>query len=244
MTLRGKKYSGDIYARKFGSSDAFVKMGNVSELTTSQEMETDTLPSTGKYDYGQAIEAEVRPQPTEITLKFNSFDKHALARALMGEAVDFASQVQTLTDVAGVVALGGYIKLAHDDIDPKTFVIKNKAQAVIEPEHYELLADVGLLAFKDSANVKAGEAFTYSAKTLGSGGFSIDANTLQSFDLEIFLDGRDRITGKNGSLTIPHAKLSADSELNWFSEDWLESGLTGTIIKEEGKAGMTFKEFA
>lgn len=71
----------------------------------------------------------------------------------------------------------------------------------------------------------------------------IDANTLQSLDLEIFLDGKDRISGKNGSLTIPHAKLSADGEINWFSDDWWESGLTGTVVKEEGKSAMTFKEF-
>lgn len=65
----------------------------------------------------------------------------------------------------------------------------------------------------------------------------------QSLDLEIFLDGKDRISGKNGSLTIPHAKLSADGEINWFSDDWWESGLTGTVVKEEGKSAMTFKEF-
>lgn len=242
MTQRGKKYSGDVYVRKYGTKDAFVKMGNVSELTTSQEVETDELKSTGKYDYGQAIDAEVTPQPIKINIKFNTFDKVEMARALMGEAVDAQATVQTLTDVAGVVAVGGYIKLEHDDIDAKTFVVKNKAQTQIDAEHYELLADVGLLRFKDSANVKAGEAFSYSAKTLGSGGYSIDANTLQALDLELFLDGKDRISLKNGSLSIPHVKLSTDGEINWFSNEWWESGLTGTVIKEQDKPAMTFKE--
>lgn len=242
-TLRGKKYSGDLYARKFGTEDAFVKLGNVTEFTTSQEVEKEELKSTGKYDYGQALEADVIPQPIEVSLSFNTFDNKALARALMGEALNFAGSVQTLTDVAGVVKLGGLIKLSHDDIDPEHFDIKDKNQRSIDKSHYKLLADIGMVQFLAGASVKEGEAFTYSGKTKGTSGFSIDANTLHALDFEMYLDGRDRITGKNGVLSVPHVKLSADGSLDWFADEWMSSSLTGTIIKEDGKAAMTFKEF-
>lgn len=240
--MRGKKYSGDLYAKKYGSDDGFVKMGNVSELTTKQEVETKTLKSTGKHDFGQAIDAEVSPQPIEVGLKFNTFDKHALARALMGEAVDVNQNVQTLTDVAAVVA-NGWVKLSHENIDPKNFVVKNKTQAVVNAEHYELNTDIGMILFKDGSGVKAGEAFSYSGKTLAKTGYSIDASTLQAIELELYLDGKDRITGKNGMLVVPHVKLSSDGNIDWFSDDWWEAGLSGTVIKEQGKAAMTFKEF-
>lgn len=243
QSYHGRKYSGDLYARKYGSTDGFEKMGNVIEFTTTQKVETDVLKSTGKYDYGQAIDSDIMPQPIEISLKFDSFDKSALARVLMGEAVDLPTTPETLTDVQGVVSAGGFIKLAHSDIDPETFVVKNKSSAVIKKEHYELLADIGMLRFKDGAGVKVNDTFTYSGKTKGTAGYRIDANTLQSLDLELYLDGKDRISGYNGYLEVPHVKLSTDGDINWFEDKWWESGLTGTVIKEEGKSVMKFTEF-
>lgn len=49
--LRGKKYSGDIYAREYGTDKPFFKMGNLSELSTKSEVETDELTSTGREDF-------------------------------------------------------------------------------------------------------------------------------------------------------------------------------------------------
>lgn len=243
QALQGRKYSGDLYARKWGSKDGFIKMGNVTEFTTTQKVETDVLKSTGKYDYGQAISADIIPQPTEISLKFESFDKHALARALMGEAVDLQASPQVLTNVESVVGLGGFIKLTHNDFDETTFVVKNKSSTVINKKYYELLPDIGMLRFKDGAGVRAGETFTYSGKTKGTAGFSIDGGTLQSFELELYLDGKDRISGNNGILQVPHVKLSTDGDINWFEDGWWQSGLSGAVVKDADKPVMRFTEF-
>ena len=45
--LRGRRYSGDLYGRKFGSSDTFQKLGNVSALSFSKDNSSDDLTSTG-----------------------------------------------------------------------------------------------------------------------------------------------------------------------------------------------------
>ena len=106
MSLRGKKYSGDLYGRKFGSTDPAVKLGNLTSLTFEKSSDTEELQSTGKNDYGQAIESVTKPGVTKIKMEFNTFDKSAMARALMGEAVDLTTTPKTVTDEALVATVG------------------------------------------------------------------------------------------------------------------------------------------
>lgn len=242
QTHQGRRYQGDLYCRKFGSKDGFIKMGNVADFSTSQKVKTDTLTSTGKNDYGQAISVLITPEPIEVTLKFNSFDKYALARALMGQAQDIDATAQTFTAVE-FAAADGYTKLLHDNIDPQSFSVAKKNGTTIDAAHYTLLANVGMILFKPSAKISPGDTLTYSGKTRAGGGFFIDSNTLQNLDLELYLDGTERISGRSGVLSIRHVKLSAEGAIDWFSDAWWQSGLVGTIVKEPDAPAMRFKEF-
>lgn len=242
MAQHGKKYSGDLLGRKYGSNDAFQDLGNVTELKTSTKVKTDTLPSTGREDYGQAIETETTPEPTELSLQFNTFDKFGLARALMGEAVDLTTTPATFADETHTVK-DGWIDLAYDDIDPANFTLTDDTGDIVDSTTYELNPRLGMVRFNEQSLLLAGENFKVSGKTKGSAGFSIDANTLQSLPLELKLDGKDRITGKNGTLVIPHAVLSSKGDIDWFSDKWWENGFDGTLVKDEGKPTMRFKEF-
>lgn len=145
MTLHGKKYSGTLYGRKYGSNEPLQKLGNLSELTTKREIETNELTSTGRDDYGEAIEIESMPKPTELTLKFNTFDKLAVARALMGEAVDLSTSPTTFSDKSLKASPTGWMKLEFDDIDPVHFSMKNKSSQPIEAEKYELNPRLGMV---------------------------------------------------------------------------------------------------
>lgn len=243
QSFRGRKYSGDLYARKYGSSDGFAKMGNVTEFTTKSETEKDELKSTGRDDFGQAIEVETVPQPIEISLKFNTFDRHALARVLMGEAVDIGGVPEVINETAVKALKTGWIKLAHNDIDPENFTLKNKSKQDIEKTKYELNPRLGMVRLLDATGINDGDNLHYEGKTKGRKGFAIDANTLQSIPLELYLDGKDRISGNDGVLEVAHVVLSADGDINWFEDGWWESGLTGTIVKDEGKPAMRFTEF-
>lgn len=243
QSLRGKKYSGVLYARPWGSDKPFVAVGNATEFTSSQEVETDELKSTGRDDYGQAIEVETTPQPIEISLKFNTFDKYGLARALMGEAVDIKGSVVVINETSVKASKTDWIKLEHSDLDSAHFVLKNKTKQEIEKSKYELNPRLGMVRLLDATGINDGDNLYYEGKTLGRSGFSIDAGTLQNLPLELMLDGKDRITGKDGVLTIPHVVLASDGDINWFSDEWWESGLTGKVVKDSGKAAMTFVEF-
>lgn len=241
QAMRGRKYAGDLYARKYGSSDGFFKLGNATEFTTKSDVEEDKLLGTGLDNYGQAIEVEITPKPIEVSLKFNTFDKHALARMLMGEAIDLASTPQPITETM-VRAVKGLIKLNHSDINPEGFVLKVGSK-VVEATKYKLNPRLGMLEIIDWAGIDDGAELKYSGNTKGSSGFSIDANTLQSLELELYLDCQDRVGGNYGKLELPHVSLSSDGDANWFSGDWLDTGLKGTVVKDEGKPVMRFVEF-
>lgn len=241
--LAGKKYSGDLYARAYGSSGSFEKMGNVSGLKTSREVETDTLKSTGKYDFGEAISVEVKPGETEIEISFNSFDKNGLARALMGEAVDTAAQKENVTKAEYQVPKSGWIKLAHEDIDFDTLAIVDDQDSPVDKSTYDVKDLMGMLQFNGKSSFVGGETIKISYKQKGSKGFAIDANTLQKIELELRLDGRDRISGKQGLLWIPHAVLASEGDLDWFADDWWENGMKGTLVKEADKPTMRFNEY-
>ena len=240
---RGKKYSGDLYARKWGTVDGFFQIGNVTELTTSKESDTDELTSTGRDDYGEAIEIETVPGATEMTLKFNTFDKTALARVLMGEAVDLSTTPVAFADQPLIVGMG-HLKLAYADIDETSLVLTDGTAQVVNASTYTVNSRLGMITFNDTSTLLPGAAITYTGSTKGSAGYQIDANTLNSLPLELYLDGKDRISGKDGTLIVPHAVLASDGDLNWFSDDWWEGGLSGKLVKDEGKPTMRFTEFA
>ncbi|MDO4434866.1 MAG: hypothetical protein Q4B71_00425 [Cardiobacteriaceae bacterium] len=241
--LQGRKYSGDLYGRKFGSQDGFEKLGNVSGLKTSTEIEQDVLKSTGADDYGQAISVEIKPSETKINLSFNSFNKDGLARALMGEAVDKAKSKQTVDKQSFTLPKAGFLKLEHQDIDPTTFELFDESDQKQDPDTYKLRAVLGMVELTEQSALTAGDAVKISYQTKERAGFSIDSNTLPKIELELLLEGKDRISGREGSLWIPHAVLSSAGDLDWFSDDWWENGMEGTLIKEDSKPTMRFTEY-
>lgn len=242
--MHARLFEGDLYCRKYGTDDGFVKLGNVTEFKTKAEIEKKELKSTAKGSYGQAIDTVVIPKPMQIDIKFNTFDKYALARALMGVAVDIQGAVTPIADTT-VIASTGFMDLGVIDIDPEHFILKNKTKSnkKIDKDHYTLNAKMGLLKLADSAEVDVGDELIFSGKTKGQSGFVIEAGTLTSLPLELKLDGFDMVAQKHGILQIPHVVLSSNGDLDWFSDNFWVAGLSGTIVKDEGKRAMVFREF-
>ncbi len=241
--LVGKRFQGDLYARKHGTDDPFRPIGNVKELSTKQEVETDELIGTGLDNFGQAISAIVTPKPIEVNIKYNSFDKHSFAQVLMGDAIDLQTKQTPFADLVAKVSKTGWVKLAHTDIDPTNFEIKNKEGQKVDKTHYELNERLGMVRFTTESTVTEGDNFTYTGKTKGTAGYHIDVGSLHDIKLEMYLDVRERFSGKRGILTIPQAVLASEGDMNWFGDEWLEAGMNGKLVKEADKAVMTYTEF-
>lgn len=244
---QGKIFSGDLYCRKAGTADGFVLLGNVTEFKTKTEVETKELIGRGKKNYGKAISSITIPKPTKIDIKFDSFDKYALARALMGEAVD---KQQTVTAINKEINAqkGVWIELGFEGIDPTGFELKIKdGNKKLTPDtDFELNTSLGMILLLES---EATAELTHTSTLVVKGNtktvnyIEIEAGTLPKLDLEFRLDGYDIVSEKEGTLHIPHAVLSSDGELNWFSDDWVQSGMTGVLVKNGKKYEFLFREY-
>ena len=246
QTHHGRIYSGDLYIKKYGSDDGWVILGNVTELKSKSEIEKKELIGRGKHNYGQAIDSTAIPKPTELSINFDSFDKHALAQALMGELVENAGTPSPINKEIKAKK-GVWIDLGVMDIDAEGFAVKTKSPSKpLEKADYELNTNLGMIWLNDTETTKAltdESVLVITGNTKGQASIQIEAGTLHNLELELKLDGKDQITGKEGILHIPHAVLSANGELDWLSDDWMQAGLSGTAVKDEGKPVMQFVEF-
>ena len=105
----------------------------------------------------------------------------------------------------------------------------------MKAEHLSVNAVLGLITVLPPCdNVNAGGKIKVTAKTLKKGGFKIDADAVPDYDLEIMLDGENRVTGEPVKLHIPSTVVAADSELDWFKDDFNEVSFTGNPVLVAG----------
>ena len=71
------------------------------------------------------------------------------------------------------------------------------------------------------------------------GRISINAGSDQ---LEIMVEDENHTTDKTNTLHIPSVSVGADSEIDWFGDDFAESSLAGTVVKSGTNAPYTFTE--
>lgn len=244
----GLIFEGDVKVRNRNiPGSGIYDVGNTTSLTTASSTESKERTSKRKGTYGQALDSLVTQKPTEIGLKLDTFDKNNLAMALMGEAAVISAAAETVTDT--VIHIGkkgqGY-KLPHENIDPATVKVKNKDGQPVKAEHIKYNANVGLIEIDTAAdNVLDDEDVKVSYKTRAAGGFKISAGALSRLDLEIWVDGKNRITGEAGVLHIPHAVLAADGDIDWFGDDFAEAAFKGTAVLAGGeKSTYYFSSFA
>lgn len=246
-TDHGLIFEGDVKIRNRNQPDGGIyDVGNTTSLTTATSTENKERISKRKGTYGQALDSLVTQKPTEIGLKLDTFDKNSLAMALMGDAAVINDKAETVTDT--VITIGkkgqGY-KLPHENIDPATIKVKNKTDQNVAAEHIKFNANVGLIEIaEDADNVTNGDEIKVSYKTRAAGGFKIAAGTLSRLDLEIWVDGKNRITGEAGVLHIPHAVLAAEGDIDWFGDDFAEAAFKGTAVLAAGETSTyTFSSF-
>lgn len=235
----GYRFAGALYGRAFGSDDGWQRLGNVSELSTSTEVDKEELLSTAPADYGSAISVYTKKSATNITIVFNSFDRAAFARSLMGQDSDIATTAASFNKT--VPAAVGVVELGVENIDAESLTIQADGAALGENDiAYTLSAASGFLEIT-SLNTTATE-LEISGTNL-AGGWTVAANSITSFDFEFKMETENLVSGKRGVLKIPHAVIAAEGGSNWIADDWVEKSFTGSIVKVEGLPEFSYTEF-
>lgn len=243
----GLLFAGNVMVRNRRiAGSGFYDIGNTTALSIKSDSEKKQRPSKRKESYGQPLDSITIKKPSELKLKLNTFDRQNLAMALMGESAVLADSAAKITDeVLTIGKKGQWYALSLDNLDGSKVSLKNAAGQPVKTEHFEVNANLGLICIKpDCDNVQEGEEIKATATGRSGGGFRIDAETAGDFDLEIMLDGVNRVNGRNIKLHIPSAVIAADSELDWFAEDFNEASFTGTPVKlTEYPSSYSYREF-
>lgn len=233
-SFEGRRFSGVLLARKYGTNDPFQELGNCNSMQITSEIERDELLSTGWEDYGQVISSYITTKSVQISMTFDSFEPKSLARALMGEVVE--SEEAAAPFNVSITASAGFHELGVKNIDLKSVKVNG------ESEGFRVMPMAGLIEF-DLTKFTEGDVLAVSGTTEKADKFSIAGYTQQQIVLELKLDGRDLISQRRGLLEIPHAVLGSNANVDWFAKSWWENGLEGNLIKDKNKETFIFSEW-
>lgn len=239
----GLIFVGQTLIRNRNIADSgFVDVGNVTSLALKSESETKTRVSKQRNSVGQALDSVVTPQPTTVTLKSDTFDRQNLALALMGQDSVFNQAAETITDqVVTIGKQGQWYPLGKMGIENVT--VKKDVDVDVDATAYQINEELGMIMIVEgSTTVPVNTAIKVSFKTKAKTGFKVDAGTIAAWDLEVRVVGENRVTGKTGILHIPHMSVGADSEIDWFSDEFAESSFSGNVIKSGSNAPYSFTE--
>lgn len=223
----------------------FIEVGNVTELKIKAETETKERVSKQKRSYGQSLDSITSPKPTTISYASDTFNRENLARALMGVDTTLTKEAETITDeVVTIGKQGQWYPLANSNIDAASpLTVKTNTDTAVDAALVEVDADAGMIRIKEgSTTVPDGSTVKVSYKTRKVSGFQIAAGSVSQWELEIRVVGENRVNGKKGTLTIPRATVGADSELDWFGDDFLSASFSGNLVKDGNKDLYTFTE--
>lgn len=243
----GLLFAGTVYARNRRiSGSGFYDIGNTTSLSIKADAEKIQRTSKRKDSYGQPLDSLANKKPSEIKFTLDTFDRRNLAMTLMGDAAEIEARSVKITDeVVTVGQKGQWYKVSIDNIAGEV-TLKNATDQKVKAEHFEVNTTLGMILIKEECdNVNAGETVKVTATTGAKGGFAIDADTVGDYDLEIMLDGVNRVSGENVKLHIPSAVVSSDSELDWFADDFNEASFSGNPVLVDGhRSGYSVKVFA
>lgn len=247
QTDDGLLFAGTVMARNRRiAGSGFYDIGNTTALSLKSSSEKKQRMSKRKDSHGQVLDSVSSKNPTEISLKLDTFDRENLAMTLMGESAVIAASAVKITDEQVTIGKKGqWYPLSVDNLDADSVKVKNHLDVKVEATDIEINTTLGLIMVKESCpNVSDGEVIKVTASTKATGGFRINADTVGDYDLELMLDGVNRVTGKNVKLHIPSAVLAADGELDWFAEDFNEASFSGNAVRVTGHPSpYSFSEF-
>ncbi|MCG7655943.1 hypothetical protein [Wielerella bovis] len=234
MQDRGLKFAGTVYARLKGSTTWF-ELGNTRSLTIKSSTEKDERISFKKESFGQALDNLPTPKPPEISWENDTFNKRNFGFMLMGKATDLDTQLKTVSGETITLVKGEWVELANANLDGnKDITLTLTAGGEVKKEDYTVNHNVGLIMLHADSESEAGEA-TISYTTREGGGFAISAATLDSLNLELKIDGKNRVTDENGLLNVWEVNVAADGDFDWLSGDWGKAKFSGTCITPSGK---------
>lgn len=228
---------GDVFVRNRRIEGAgLVHIGNTTKMELSASVETKERISKQKESFGQALDSLSTPQPTTINFELDTFDRHNLALALMGEDADVSRVAGDFTRDVVIYKKGQFFAVGETGLDAAEAITVTCNGTALDTAAFEINHALGLIQIAaNSSAVNDGDTVTVAGKVKAQNGFTINASKINDWDLEILLDGKNRVDGKDYKLSIPSAVIAADGAIDWFGDDFAKAAFTGKLVKVAGE---------
>lgn len=222
---------GQIYARKYGSTEASVPIGNVLALTLEHSEDVQKQPDMTRL--GGGVHAEMRRvQEVNLSMTLADLNVANFARALMGTVG--GTEAGSVTDEAHTVQRGALLKTAH--INPTDPVVKLAGVEVPAEGNWERRA-AGIYVLPEAADLADGDAITvdYSHDAYAQ----IEALTTKAAELEITFEGLNEADdGKACVVELWRVSQGVASSIALLQESGFQTlEVSGAVLLDDTRTG-------
>lgn len=215
-------------------------VGNaVNFVINPPTLEKKELIGMRRANYAQTIKSVIIKNEQEIKFTLTDINRKNLALAMFGSDSVFSQEAgnNTASPEEIVARLDKWVKLSKRNLDSSEGnkpVVKDKATGLItyvEGTHYEIDYQVGRIYALSTGTITEGLALTVASKWLAvTGGFNIQANTANKFEVFLRLIGKDQANQRDCEVIVHKAQIEPSGDMNWLTEDFATLEFNGKIL--------------
>lgn len=221
--------SGEVFARKYGTTDPLLSVGNVDALKLTHEEDVKKMQDRRRSGGGTYAKA-TRLTGINIALQLRDINKTNLSRAIKGDTT--AVESGSVTGEVHKANKGALVRLAH--AKPSAVVVTNSDAATTYEAGRDYEVRGGGLYIPDTstmvndADVKIN--YSYAAYDV------VKAFTNSGEDLELYFEGMNEADSDSPVLIdIWRANFGAAKELDLLGDDFQVLALEGELVAATGK---------
>ena len=198
-----------------------------------EQAEAERTPRVSKLrdSYGQALDELVTPQPQTISFTTDeSGDAEVLAWAMSGQVGNYTQAAGTVSEDEITIVKGEWFKLPHRMISAVELEPAGGGTPYVVDVDYLVDPTAGMIKPTLGGAIASGAvdiSYAHAAIT----GKKIGSGSRPSIQVRIEGEGKNLANGKPVSILVRRANLSASGSLDFTSDDWVQTTLTGTPLK-------------
>lgn len=232
--------SGTIFIDRFdeqGGKTGYIEIGTGKSLSLKSSGELKQLTSRKPGSYGQVIASVGIPGKTELKIGHSDFDAENMAMAFLGEVKDLNQSSGTLTAKEILIPKAGkWVELGFRNFESSGFLVKDASGSALDLDaDYVVNYEYGLIKALSSGDITDGEKIKITAKYNAISKKRVLGATKPIIKAAIRFEGVNMENGKKCTVYIWKTTLQPDTDIDFLSEDFLETSLSGSPEVVEGK---------
>lgn len=228
---------GDLYYKQIvnGAVVPGLKLfGNTIQITINSAVQEQMVRSRGRDNGGQVLAAAYRTNDSTVAIRGNTFTADILAMWNLGTSAALNGAGGSVVDEPATATLDSWVDLVHRDLSNVSVTNAAKDVTYVLDTDYEVNTRLGWIYPLSTGAIIEGQDILVNYDWAAESGTVISGGTKQIVPVSLFFDGKNIVDDSKVYITIPHATLSRDQEMDAAMEGFWEYGLSGRIITPGG----------